>query len=336
MNATALRELPVHSIEVPERKRPLDHDHVGALADSINEIGLLSPIALMFREGVPRLVAGAHRLAAFKLLGLETIPFVAVGLDDLRAELAEIDENLIRAKLSDLQMDQQLARRKEIYLELYPETRRGVAGGLASGASRGTTELNSTVPSPKSFVADTAEKLGCTERHVRQSIQIGTDIAPDVQDVLLGTDLADRRNDLLEISRMTHDEQRDVAAAVAERGARTLKEALAARQASPSIADEADSYDAPEAPKGQPHSWGEEPEGDDAPVEGPPADQVDDEEWRAGAEVLTTRDPGPGLNEDLPAKERKALWKLLQVAHNRTRPLFMRRDIRKALDILSP
>lgn len=334
MNATALRELPVHSIEVPERKRPIDHDHVGALADSINEIGLLSPIALMIREGIPRLVAGAHRLAAFKLLGWETIPYVEVGLDDLRAELAEIDENLIRAKLTELQKSQQLARRKEIYEELYPETRRGRAGGLASGEARGTTAESAVVQRQPSFATDTAAKTGQSERDVFVGLQIAADIAPDVQEALSGTPLTDRKTDLLNLSRLPHDEQRDVAAAVVESGAKTLKEALAARQASPSTADEAASDDAPETPKGHPHSWGEELADD--PVEGPAADQVDDDEWRAGAEVLATREPGPGLNEDLPAKDRKALWRLLQTAHNRTRPLFMRRDIQKALEILSP
>jgi ParB family chromosome partitioning protein len=93
----------------------------------------------------------------------------AAGLDDnqsalLRvaaassAELAEIDENLIRAQLSPAQTANAIARRKAIYEERHPETMHGgdrKSDQLANSATR--------------FAASTAEATGKSERSVRRA-----------------------------------------------------------------------------------------------------------------------------------------------------------------------
>ena len=82
------------------------------------------------------------------MLGWDRIDARIISVDSLLAELAEIDENLIRKELHYIDRGNQLLRRKEIYEELYPETRAGVAGGKASGATRGTNETDSFVQLP--------------------------------------------------------------------------------------------------------------------------------------------------------------------------------------------
>jgi hypothetical protein len=52
-----------------------------------------------------------------------------VTLDDLQAELAGIDENLMRHQLSPAQEAAAVARRKVIYLKLHPETGQGACSG---------------------------------------------------------------------------------------------------------------------------------------------------------------------------------------------------------------
>ena len=49
------------------------------------------PITVAKRDGGYRLLAGAHRLTAFRELGIERISANIVELDDLHAELVELD-----------------------------------------------------------------------------------------------------------------------------------------------------------------------------------------------------------------------------------------------------
>jgi len=64
----------------------------------------------------------------------------------LHRRLAEIDENLIRFELKTLERAEWTKERKDIYLELHPETKRGVSGAHASNRKQGKGE-QPTVPS---------------------------------------------------------------------------------------------------------------------------------------------------------------------------------------------
>jgi len=99
--------------------------------------------------------------------------------------LQEIDENLIRYELHFIDRGNHLKRRKEIYEELNPETKHGVVGGLAGGRGRSkiATEIISVAKKP-SFSKDTSNKIGVTERTIRQEIQIVTNIVPEVQEFI--------------------------------------------------------------------------------------------------------------------------------------------------------
>lgn len=57
-----------------------------------------------------RLIAGYHRLEACKRLGMDKIQANVRKVDEVHAELAEIDENLIRNELTALERCEQLAR----------------------------------------------------------------------------------------------------------------------------------------------------------------------------------------------------------------------------------
>jgi ParB-like chromosome segregation protein Spo0J len=98
-------------IETKEGRRPLDENKVVELMESIKIHGLLNPITVattngrIRKKGRVQLVAGAHRLEAWKRLwGDAEIPCTPMqaGKEDryiLRARLAEIEENLIRNDL---------------------------------------------------------------------------------------------------------------------------------------------------------------------------------------------------------------------------------------------
>ena len=108
----------INEIKGNTDRRSASPDDVRKLADSIAEVGTMNPITI---DADYNLIAGLHRLEAAKLLGWPEIACMVCELDELHAELAEIDENYIRADLTSLETSQLLLRRKEIYETLPPK-----------------------------------------------------------------------------------------------------------------------------------------------------------------------------------------------------------------------
>ena len=174
-------KINISDIRVNDGRRKIDEENVMSLMNSIREVGLLNPITITQSH---ILIAGAHRLEACKRLGMENIECGVTDLDGMRAELAEIDENLTRKELNYIDQGEQLLRRKEIYEALHPETRATYEAGAFKGNQH--NEVADTVSSTKmkSFAEDTAEKTGISPRHVNRKIQIARDLQPDVKEIV--------------------------------------------------------------------------------------------------------------------------------------------------------
>ena len=89
-------QISVYDIKVSERLRQLNNSKVAELVESIKNIGLLQPIVV---DSDNNLLAGNHRLEAFKNIGYERIECKIVNLPELKRKLVEIDENLIHNDL---------------------------------------------------------------------------------------------------------------------------------------------------------------------------------------------------------------------------------------------
>ena len=100
--------------------------------------------------------------------------------------LAEINENLIRNDLKDLERSEHLAERKRLYLLKHPETKQGAQGGGRN--SKGTRRKTETADSAVSvaFADDTAAKTGQSVRTVREDVQVAESIPEDVLDHHVG------------------------------------------------------------------------------------------------------------------------------------------------------
>lgn len=102
------KKLKIHYLRLREiapnpNQRKMNSETVAALAISIDNEGLQSPISVKrLRTGKYRyqLSAGAHRLAACESLDWEFIP--AFILDDGKAEIWSVSENILRAEPSAL------------------------------------------------------------------------------------------------------------------------------------------------------------------------------------------------------------------------------------------
>lgn len=100
---------------------------------------------------------------------VEFFPTVTI-LKGFQAELAEIDENFIRRGLSTVEHGELLLRRKTIYETLHPDTKAGRAQTAEMNRAIGNDVTGILSATCKSFVEDTAEKLGVTPRTVRRQI----------------------------------------------------------------------------------------------------------------------------------------------------------------------
>ncbi len=169
-------QIAIDEILIKDGRRELDKSHVHELAESIRELGLLNPITID-QENV--LIAGLHRIEAVKALGWTEITCTISSLEGLQAELAEIDENIVRSDLSVLDYGEMLLRRKEIYEQIHPETRHG--------GDRKSEEIKAKkirLDPAKSFVQDTAQKLKVVPRTVDLQVQTAKNLTPETKEII--------------------------------------------------------------------------------------------------------------------------------------------------------
>lgn len=226
-----MKRIPIDRIEVGTHRRPLRG--VKELAASIEEVGLLNPITV--RMDGPcnyRLVAGYHRLEACKAIGWLEIDATIVDLNDLEAELAEIDENLVRQDLTVPQRIAEGLRRKDVWEAIYPETKRGgdrtktatpdATNGdheqtPNSGVCDDNPETTSTTGKAKSnrkaksYAKDQSAKTGRSITRVYEDVQVAKSFDPSVLKDLAASGITIPLTTLKKIGKESSDDQRLIA-----------------------------------------------------------------------------------------------------------------------------
>jgi len=179
----------INEIVLNDNRRKVDESKVKELAESIKQLGLINPITVNSNDV---LIAGNHRLEAFKLLGKDEIEVSVLDLNNLLAELAEIDENLVRNELHWTDADKQIARRKVIYLELYPDTKKGAVNQHTKDVLNPKFGISN-----KSFAQDTADKTNKSKSSISQSVKRGIEITEEEAEVLKTIDAPKSYGDIL-------------------------------------------------------------------------------------------------------------------------------------------
>ena len=179
--------LSIDQIRIGKRRRQARPEWVAEIAESIGKIGLLMPISVVSRavkhanggnDVAFDLVAGLHRLEACKSIGLTEIEVSVLQLNEAERELWEIDENLCRVELTELERGEHLMRRKEIYEKKWPQAKQHVAGGIAVHEAMGHATATVAVAG---FSADVSDKVGLSERTIRRSIARAKRIDPKIR-----------------------------------------------------------------------------------------------------------------------------------------------------------
>lgn len=210
-------DVAIAKVKVAANRRMPEPDKVKMVADSILEIGLQNPIGVTKDF---RLIHGRNRLEAYRLLGRPKIPAIVHDLDDLHAELAEIDENIARSPLTAMEHTKALARRKDIYETLHPDPK---ARNKAVKTEAGKRAKGPTVAS---FAEDTAEKTGTSPSTVQRDVAIGRAIPDEIAELIKDTPIADNKRELKKLARLEPEEQKVVAQMLAEGEVDTVREAI--------------------------------------------------------------------------------------------------------------
>ena len=197
-------KIKISSIKINPGRREAAPQSVEELARSIAAVGLMNPVTL---DQNNTLIAGLHRLEAARLLGWTEIECNITGMNSVQAELAEIDENIVRTKLTKQELGDQLLRRKELYEMLHPETRQGMRNGQTS------KNANLASLETKSFTQDTSEKTGMSKRTVSRLLQIANNMTQDAKRIVQASDLT--QDTALKISRLPYDQRAEAASMLA-------------------------------------------------------------------------------------------------------------------------
>ena len=195
--------MKISEIKINPGRRDTQQRNVEELARSITAVGLMNPITVTQDN---TLIAGLHRLEAVKLLGWTEIECVVSEADGLQAELAEIDENFVRAGLSHRELGDLLLRRKELYEAIHQETRQGQRNGQTAKND------NLTGLAAKPFSEDTADKLGISKRTVERLVQTAANLTPEAKKTIRDAGDKITKGDALKISRLPPDQQEEAAA----------------------------------------------------------------------------------------------------------------------------
>ncbi len=184
-----VKNINISDIIVNNRYRKIDEAFVKNLAKSIKEDGLINPI-FVTQDNI--LVAGNHRLEAYKLNNQNTIPcnvaqFKLTNEDKI---IMEMSENIIRndIKKSD---------KHKLYIELrsYRDARKNNSGTKGTGTrcldvtSNGVTSnlsRNETYKKSKELRNDDAKEVGF--RNLSEQIKVGTVTNQGIDEVIAAMD----------------------------------------------------------------------------------------------------------------------------------------------------
>ena len=208
--------IQISEIKVNPGRREALTERVAELVKSIAEVGLLNPVTI---DRGNTLIAGLHRLEAAKLLGWTEVDCTVSSLEGLQAELAEIDENFVRTDLTAIEYGDLLLRRKEIYEALHPDTKHG-----GDRKSEKIKCAKCTLDSEKSFVNDTAEKLGVNPSTIRRQVQTAKNMTPEAKAIIRDSGAKVTKKDAMKLSRLKPEQQKDAASQLAAQEIRSMAE----------------------------------------------------------------------------------------------------------------
>lgn len=163
-------QVPVNEIDPNpnQPRRVFDGESLAALAESIKQYGVLSPISVRLHYGRYELIAGERRLRAAQLAGLTRVPCLVLDVDMEESGLLAMVENLQREDLDFVEEARGISNLIRMFDMSQEEAARRL--GLSQSAVANKLRL---LKLPPDILAALRDK-GLTERHGRALLRLGT------------------------------------------------------------------------------------------------------------------------------------------------------------------
>lgn len=175
-------------IYLSDNRRPVDMATVKRLAESIDKIGLRHPITVRRRGEGYALVAGRHRMEAFRYLKREHIPAIIATFSGVDARLWEIAENLHRKELTVQERSDHIAEWVRLTEEKREQNKPAQLGPVSKVGRGNESGMNAA-----------SRELGLERKEVQRAVKIA-DIAPEAKEEARVFHLDDNQSALLKVA----------------------------------------------------------------------------------------------------------------------------------------
>ncbi|MBN8999076.1 MAG: ParB N-terminal domain-containing protein [Rhizobiales bacterium] len=201
------QRIPLDKIIVPpDRLRGVNPDQALLIASSFAARGQDTPIQVRTanKAGKHVLIIGGHRIEAARIAGWPDIEAFVRDVSADEARQIEIDENVYRAELSDLDRAVFLAEKKRLYEKANPAAKHG-----GDRRSDQVAIFGNLVPR---FTEEVCDRLGLSERSVSRILKRAT-LSAEIRSRIANTPLARNGSELDALVKLEPEQQ----AAVVER-----------------------------------------------------------------------------------------------------------------------
>lgn len=179
----------------PNKNQPrkdFDADKLNALADSIGEHGLVSPIIVTpTSNGTYKIVAGERRWRASKLAGLSEIPCIVKDFDEQKVSEIALVENLQRDDLNPVEEAEGYLYLSEKFSMTQDEIAKKI--GKSRSAIANSLRLNNLCDEVKSYLRD--NKI--TQGHARALLTLDKSLQIECADRVIAENLNVRQTEAL-------------------------------------------------------------------------------------------------------------------------------------------
>jgi ParB family chromosome partitioning protein len=199
-----IEDIEIALIDIPSDRRVIDMRWAEAISSDMAKNGQITPIEVIATGDRFRLISGAHRIEARKLLGVDDVSASIFEMSEFRTEadlkLREIAENMMRRGLSILDKAWDVWRWREIYESVHGAVKAGRKknGGKFAPISEDDFEAAANAFAG-SFTAAAQSALGLNKDAIKRYLRIAS-IERRLQERISLHDIADNQSELLALA----------------------------------------------------------------------------------------------------------------------------------------